>query len=63
MKHTGPMLFNNSLRDWQARYKARRAATASEAPRAGATAEGEPPPAAVALAGGQGTGREVASGR
>jgi hypothetical protein len=38
-KNVGPMLFNNSLRAWQARYKATRAADSrNQASQAGAPA-------------------------
>lgn len=62
MKHTGPMLFSNSLRDWQARYKARRTGSASESPRAGAPADSAGQTAGT-LADGQAAGREAAPGR
>jgi hypothetical protein len=39
-KNVGPMLFNNSLRAWQARYKANRAAVSPEP----AIPEGGPSP-------------------
>jgi hypothetical protein len=37
-KDAGPMLFNNSLRAWQARYKAQRAAASANRPQAAAPA-------------------------
>jgi hypothetical protein len=37
-KDVGPMLFNNSLRAWQARYKAQRAAASASRPQAASPA-------------------------
>jgi hypothetical protein len=51
-KEAGPILFNNSLRAWQARYRAQRAeASASQAQTAASASqrETEPPAAGEAL--------------